>query len=113
VGEHIEYLFLKDQQPIGGMGWSSAPRHIGSRDRYLVSVAERPFFKISNSHLTSFSRLTENIAPKAKFSTVCSLFETDLSLKRLIFSFSLLSVTYKLASNTRLWQKTAPPTLEA
>lgn len=35
VGEHIEYLFFKDGKPIGGMGWSSAPRHIGSRDRYL------------------------------------------------------------------------------
>ncbi|MDL1969284.1 MAG: DUF4338 domain-containing protein [Deltaproteobacteria bacterium] len=35
VGEHVEYLFFKDKTPIGAMGWSSAPRHIGSRDQYL------------------------------------------------------------------------------
>jgi hypothetical protein len=35
VGEHLKYLVWAQGRPIAGVAWSSAPRHIGSRDRYL------------------------------------------------------------------------------
>jgi hypothetical protein len=35
VGEHLEYLAISQGQPVACLGWSSAPRHIGCRDRYL------------------------------------------------------------------------------
>jgi hypothetical protein len=35
VGEHLKYLVSAHQRPIACMIYSSAPRHIGSRDRYI------------------------------------------------------------------------------
>ena len=35
VGEHLEYLAISHGQPVACLGWSSAPRHIGCRDRYV------------------------------------------------------------------------------
>jgi len=35
VGEHLEYLAFSGGRVIACMGWCSAPRHIGSRDRYI------------------------------------------------------------------------------
>jgi hypothetical protein len=35
VGEHLEYLAFSKGRPIACIGWCSAPRHIGARDRYL------------------------------------------------------------------------------
>src|SRR5215813_3634630 len=35
VGEHLKYLVWSHGRPIACMAWSSAPRHIGSRDRYI------------------------------------------------------------------------------
>lgn len=35
VGEHLEYIAFSGGRPFACIGWSSAPRHIGSRDRYL------------------------------------------------------------------------------
>ena len=35
VGEHLEYLVFSHERPIACIGWMSAPRHIGERDRYL------------------------------------------------------------------------------
>ena len=35
VGEHLKYLVWAKHRPIGCLAWSSAPRHLGSRDRYL------------------------------------------------------------------------------
>jgi hypothetical protein len=35
VGEHLKYLVWAQGRPIACMAWSSAPRHIGSRDRYI------------------------------------------------------------------------------
>jgi hypothetical protein len=35
VGEHLEYLAISQGQPLACLGWSSAPRHIGCRDRYV------------------------------------------------------------------------------
>jgi hypothetical protein len=35
VGEHLEYLAFARGRVIACSGWSSAPRHIGCRDRYI------------------------------------------------------------------------------
>ena len=39
VGEHLKYLVwaghILDRRPIACLAWSSAPRHLGSRDRYI------------------------------------------------------------------------------
>jgi hypothetical protein len=35
VGEHLKYLVTADGWPIGCFCWSSAPRHLGPRDRYI------------------------------------------------------------------------------
>jgi hypothetical protein len=40
VGEHLKYLVLAQGRPIACMAWSSAPRHLGSRDRYIGWSAE-------------------------------------------------------------------------
>jgi hypothetical protein len=35
VGEHLKYVVWAEGRPIACLAWSSAPRHIGSRDRYI------------------------------------------------------------------------------
>ena len=35
MGEHLKYLAWAQRRPIACMAWSSAPRHLGSRDRYI------------------------------------------------------------------------------
>jgi hypothetical protein len=35
VGEHLKYLIWAQGRPIACLAWSSAPRHLGSRDRYI------------------------------------------------------------------------------
>jgi Domain of unknown function (DUF4338) len=40
VGEHLKYLVWAQGYPIACMAWSSAPRHLGSRDRYIGWSAE-------------------------------------------------------------------------
>ena len=35
VGEHLKYLVRAQGRPIACVAWSSAPRHIGARDRYI------------------------------------------------------------------------------
>jgi Domain of unknown function (DUF4338) len=41
VGEHLKYLvWARGARPIACVAWSSAPRHIGSRDRYIGWSAE-------------------------------------------------------------------------
>ncbi len=35
VGEHLLYVAYLAGRPIGCLGWSSAPRHIGCRDRFI------------------------------------------------------------------------------
>jgi hypothetical protein len=44
VGEHLKYLIWSRQdgqpRPIACLAWSSAPRHLGSRDRYIGWSAE-------------------------------------------------------------------------
>ena len=35
VGEHLKYLIYAHGRPIACMAWSSAPRHLGPRDRFI------------------------------------------------------------------------------
>ena len=35
VGEHLKYLVYAQGQPIAALAWSSAPRHLGPRDRFI------------------------------------------------------------------------------
>jgi hypothetical protein len=35
VGEHLKYLISAGERPVACLAWSSAPRHLGSRDRYI------------------------------------------------------------------------------
>ena len=35
VGEHLEYLARSQNRPLACIGWCSAPRHIGCRDRHI------------------------------------------------------------------------------
>jgi hypothetical protein len=40
VGEHLKYLVYAQGRPIATLGWSSAPRHLGPRDRFIGWTAE-------------------------------------------------------------------------
>ena len=40
VGEHLKYVCWAQGRPIACLAWSSAPRHLGSRDRYIGWSAE-------------------------------------------------------------------------
>jgi hypothetical protein len=35
VGEHLKYLVLINDRPVACFSWSSAPRHLGPRDRFI------------------------------------------------------------------------------
>ena len=35
VGEHLKYLVWGQGRPLACLAWSSAPRHLGSRDRFI------------------------------------------------------------------------------
>jgi hypothetical protein len=35
VGEHLKYLVYAQGRPVACLAWSSAPRHLGSRDRFI------------------------------------------------------------------------------
>jgi hypothetical protein len=40
VGEHLKYLVYAQGRPIACLAWSSAPRHLGARDRFIGWSAE-------------------------------------------------------------------------
>ena len=40
VGEHLKYVVSAQGRPIACLAWSSAPRHLGARDRYLGWAAD-------------------------------------------------------------------------
>ncbi len=40
VGEHLKYLISANGVPVACMAWSSAPRHLGCRDRFIGWSAE-------------------------------------------------------------------------
>ena len=35
VGEHLKYLVIAADRPVACVAWSSAPRHLGPRDRFI------------------------------------------------------------------------------
>jgi len=47
VGEHLEYLAMSKGEPVACLGWCSAPRHIGCRDRYLGWTQEQRIKNLS------------------------------------------------------------------
>ena len=40
VGEHLKYLVWAQGRPVACLAWSSAPRHLGSRDCYIGWIGE-------------------------------------------------------------------------
>ncbi len=52
VGEHLKYLVWAQGRPIACVAWSSAPRHIGARDRY-IGWAQRA--RRRNIHLIAYN----------------------------------------------------------
>jgi Domain of unknown function (DUF4338) len=40
VGEHLKYTVYAGERPIACLAWSSAPRHLGARDRFIGWSAE-------------------------------------------------------------------------
>lgn len=51
VGEHLKYLVFAEQRPIACIIYSSAPRHIGCRDRFIGWPAE---VRRQNLHLIAY-----------------------------------------------------------
>lgn len=52
VGEHLKYLFYAGGTPIACMAWSSAPRHLGPRDRFIGWSQEQ---RRVNLHLLAYN----------------------------------------------------------
>jgi len=52
VGEHLKYLISAKGVPIACMSWSSAPRHIGVRDRFIGWTQE---VRRQNMHLVAYN----------------------------------------------------------
>ena len=40
IGEHLKYLVYAAGRPVACLAWSSAPRHLGARDRFIGWSAE-------------------------------------------------------------------------
>jgi len=41
VGEHLKYLVYESGRPVAALAWSSAPRHLGPRDRFIGWSAQK------------------------------------------------------------------------
>lgn len=52
VGEHLKYLVLAAGRPLACFAWSSAPRHLAPRDRYL---GWSPAVRRQNLHLLAYN----------------------------------------------------------
>jgi hypothetical protein len=52
VGEHLKYLVYAGTRPVACFAWSSAPRHLGPRDRYL---GWSPAARRRNVHLVAYN----------------------------------------------------------
>lgn len=52
VGEHLKYLIWAQGVPVACLAWSSAPRHIGCRDRFIGWSAET---RRQNVHLLAYN----------------------------------------------------------
>lgn len=52
VGEHLKYLVFSRGTPVACVAWSSAPRHIGCRDRF---IGWSPEIRRRNVHLLAYN----------------------------------------------------------
>ncbi len=52
VGEQMKYLVLSGERPIACFSFSSAPRHLGPRDRYIGWTGD---FRRRNIHLVAYN----------------------------------------------------------
>lgn len=52
VGEHLKYIVFSKDRPIACMSWSSAPRHIGCRDKF---IGWAPEIRKKNLHLLAYN----------------------------------------------------------
>jgi len=52
VGEQLKYIVYAHKRPIACLAWSSAPRHIGSRDRFIGWSAA---MRRKNIHLMAYN----------------------------------------------------------
>jgi hypothetical protein len=52
VGEQLKYMVFAQGRPIAGMAWSSAPRHLGSRDRFIGWSAQS---RLANIRLLAYN----------------------------------------------------------
>jgi hypothetical protein len=52
VGEHLKYLVFARGRPIACVAWSSAPRHLGSRDRFIGWEAKA---RLANIRLLAYN----------------------------------------------------------
>lgn len=52
VGEHLKYLVYARERPVACLGWSSAPWHLGPRDRF---IGWTPAVRRRNLHLIGYN----------------------------------------------------------
>jgi len=52
VGEHLKYVVFAGADPIAALAWSSAPRHLGARDRFIGWPAA---VRRQNLHLIAYN----------------------------------------------------------
>jgi len=52
VGEHLKYLVYAQGRPVACVAWSSAPRHLGSRDRF---IGWEPKARLTNIGLLAYN----------------------------------------------------------
>jgi Domain of unknown function (DUF4338) len=52
VGEHLKYVVYAGARPIACAAWSSAPRHLGSRDRF---IGWAPKARLANVRLLAYN----------------------------------------------------------
>jgi hypothetical protein len=52
VGEHLKYVVFAQGRPIACLAWSSAPRHLGSRDRFIGWSAQA---RLKNIRLLAYN----------------------------------------------------------
>lgn len=52
VGEHLKYMVYAGARPIACLAWSSAPRHLGSRDRFIGWSAQA---RLANIRLLAYN----------------------------------------------------------
>ena len=52
VGEHLKYLVYAGERPVACLAWSSAPWHMGARDRF---IGWTPAVRRANLHLLAYN----------------------------------------------------------